>query len=354
MGILEEGNDGAKFDDVTLAPWGYFADDFGGHQRWDVVSGAWDRADDRYTPSRAGLLAGPALPWTNYAVSADAHLEQGAAAVVLGFTDAQNYWLLRYTLTDGGARAELVQVKNGAEQVLAAAPVPRSTGLALRLGAEVNDGVVTGTVGDDRLFRVALAATPTGRIGIYSSAAGNWFSFAEARRIDPPPVAHVTKEMMNDKEHWEMAKWATRRSPWEIPTPLLVEKEEGQMILDPNLALAPSSFGDNLWWTKANYYGDKVVSFSIPSFGLMTGTARVILDSHPNAAGQPVGGYTLALSATAGSPALALTLTAGDKLLGQTTVKVEDQACKIDYSRAAQYLQVRVNDKLVLQAAVSE
>ena len=62
----------------------------------------------------------------------------------------------------------------------------------------------------------------------------------------------------------------------------------------------------------------------------------------------------MALSGKAGSKALAPSLTAGDKPLGQATVNVEDQECKVDYSRSGQYLQVRVKDKLILQVTVSE
>ena len=352
IGVLEEGSDGVKFDDVTLIPWGYFADDFSGHERWDAVAGDWNRDNARYTASGPGLLVGPALPWPNYAVSADTHLEKGASGLLFSFTDPKNYWLLRYSQSGGGAVAELVQMQDGEEKVLASAGAPHGPGLAVRLSAEVNNDIVTGRVGDTKLFRVALATAPRCRVGLFSSGAGNWFSFAEAHGIDPPTVAHVTKEMMNDDDHWEMAKWATARSPWEIPAPLLVEKMEGQMILDT--ALPAAGYGNNMWWTKANYYGDKVVAFKIPSFGIMTGTAKVILDSHPDAAGAPVGGYLLTLSAKAGSKALALSLSAGEKALGQASVNVEDAECKIDYSRAGQYLQVRVNDKLVLEATVSD
>jgi hypothetical protein len=352
IGVLEEGNDGVKFDDVTLVPWGYFADDFSGHERWDVASGTWDRDNNRYTAGSAGLLVGPVLPWPNYSVSADTHLEKGAAGVVFGYTDPKHYWVLRYNPEGEGAHAELVQVQDGEESLVAASPAPRVAALALRLTVAINNDILTASVGDTRLFRVAVPAAPAGRVGLYSSAGGAWFSFAEAGRIDPPPVAHVTKEFLDDDTHWEMAKWATRRSPWLIPAALEVEKQENQMILNP--ALPAAGFGNSMWWSKANYYGDKIVSFKIPSFGIMTGTAEVILDTHPDAAGVPLGGYKLALSEKAGSKDLGLALTAGDKALGQATVKVEDEECKVDYSRISQYLQVRVNDKLVLQATVSE
>ena len=350
-GLLEEGSDGVSFDDVALTPWGYFADNFDGDQRWDVASGKWDRAAGRYTAAGAGLLVGAPVAGSHYAVSADTHLEKGSAGVVLGYVDAKNYWLVRYALAGGGAKVELVQVEGGADKVLASAPVERPTSLASRLGAEINSNLLTASLGDTRLFRVVLPATPAGRLGLYSSSGGNWFSFAESERVDPPPVAHITKEFLDDKEHWEMASWATRRSPWLIPAALQVEKDGNLILRD---FTSPAEFGNNVWWTKADYFGDKTVSFKIPSFGIMTGTAKVVLDTHPDANGAPAGGYTLALGAQAGSKALALTLTAGERPLGQTTVNVEEPACKVDYSRYGRYLQVRVNDKLVLQAEVSE
>jgi hypothetical protein len=349
-GLLEEGAAGVNFDDVSLSPWGFFADDFTGGERWDVVSGKWDRGDGRYTATAGGLLIGPPCAWSHYAISADAHVEKGAAGVVFGYVDAKNYWLVRYSLAGGNPRVELVQVDDGQEKLVASSPTGRLPGLALSVGAEVDDNLLTAQLGDDRLFRALLPAPPAGRLGLYASTGGTWFSFTEAQRIDPPPPAHVTKEFLDDKEHWEMAQWSTRRSPWIIPPALQVERE-GNMILRD--FTTPAEFGNNVWWTKGDYYGDKTVSFKIPSFGVMTGTARVILDSRPGENGAPVGGYTLALSAKAGSQDLGLALTAGDKPLGGVTVKVEGDECKVDYSRSGPYLQVRVNDKLVLQATVS-
>ena len=61
----------------------------------------------------------------------------------------------------------------------------------------------------------------------------------------------------------------------------------------------------------------------------------------------------LALTAKAGSKDLGLALSAGDKPLAATTIKVEEEECQIEYSRSGQYLLVRVNDRLVLQATVS-
>lgn len=351
-GLFVEGAEGANFDDVTLSRWGYFADSFDGSQRWDVASGKWELKGGRYTASAAGLVVGPPLSWSHCVVSADTHLEKGAAGLVMGYRDPQHYWLLRYALAGSGAKVELVQVTKGAEQVLASAPVERPTNLAARVGAEINNGLLTAQFGNTRLFRAVLPESPVGRLGLYSNGGGNWFSFAESQRVDPPPAAHITKEFLDDKEHWEMAQWATRRSPWLIPPALQVEKE-GNLILRENIT-SPSEFGNNLWWTKAVYYGDKTVSFSIPSFGIMTGTAKVILDSRPDEKGNPVGGYTLALSTRAGTKTLALALTAGERPLGEASVEVEDQECQIDYSRFGQFLQVRVNGQLVLQAEVSE
>ena len=348
-GLLEEGAEGVNFDDVILTPWAYFADDFDGSQRWDVASGKWERESGRYNAGGAGVLAGPPCDWTHYAMDADAHVEKGAAGVVFGYVDSSNYWLARYNA--GANRAELVQISGGDDKVVASAPVKQRAGLAQRVSAEVNENLVTVSVGTERLLRAMVPSVPAGRVGLYSSAGGNWFSFAENQRLDPPAVAHVTKEFLDDKEHWEMAQWATRRSPWAIPEALQVAKLGEMVLMDVN---SPAEYGNNLWWSKADYFGDKVVSFKIPAFGLMTGTARVILDTHPDEKGQPIGGYTLTLAAKAGSKALGLTLTAGEKPLGQATVNVEDQECKIDYSRSGQFLQVRVNDKLVIQATVSE
>ncbi len=348
-GLLEEGTDGVNFDDVSLHPWGFFADDFRGTERWDVASGKWEREAGRYTAVAPGLLIGPPCDWSHYAASVDLRAEKGTAGLVLGYRDARNYWLVRYA-AGGNSRVELVQVEEGQEKVLGSAPAPPDTAMVRSIGAEVNDSLVIAQLGANRLFRVLLPVEPTGRLGLYAGTGGSWFSFAQAQRIEPPPPAHVTKEFLDDKEHWEMAQWATRRSPWIIPPALQVERE-GNMVLRE--FVTPAEFGNNVWWSKGQYYGDKAVSFEIPSFGVMTGTARVILDTHPDASGAPIGGYTLAVSAKAGSKDLGLALWAGDKPLGATTVKVEEEGCRVEYARSGQYLLVRVNDRLVLQATVS-
>ncbi len=348
-GLLVEGNAGVNFDDVVLAPWGYFADDFLDGSRWDAISGKWERAAGRYSTGGTGLLLGPPIDWPRFAFNADAHVDKGSAGLVVGYRDAKNYTLLRYSLTSGGARLEVVQVTEGQEKVLASAPAERVAGLAVRLGLQVDRNVLAGEVGDTRLLWALLPAVPTGRLGLYTSS-GGWFSFVESQRMEPPPVAHVTKEFRDDKEHWEMAAWATRRSPWLIPPGLQVEREGNLILRDFS---SPSEFGNHVWWTKGTYFGDKAVFFKIPSWGRVSGTARVTLDARRGAGGEVLGGYTLAVGAKAGSKALYLGLSAADRALAETTVTVEEEECAIEFAHLGSFLQVRVNDNLVLQTAVS-
>jgi len=348
-GLLVEGNAGVNFDDVMLVPWGYFADDFLDGGRWDAVAGKWQRSAGRYTAAGSGMLLGPLCDWPRFAFSADAHVDKGSAGLIVGYRDAKNYALLRYSVTSDGARLELVNVSDGQEKVLASAPAERSSALAVRLGVEVDRNVLAGEVGDTRLVRAPLPALPTGRLGLYTSS-GGWFSFVESQRVEPPPVAHVTKEFRDDKEHWEMAAWATRRSPWLIPPGLQVERDGNLVLRDFS---SPSEFGNHVWWTKGDYFGDKVVSFKIPSWGRVSGTARVTLDAHPGAGGEVVGGYTLAVGAKAGTKVLYLALGAADRALAETTVTVEEDECAIEFAHLGSFLQVRVNDNLVLQTAVS-
>lgn len=350
FGLLAEGAEGTSFDDVALLPWDFFADDFTGDERWDPASGKWSQADRRATTTSGGLLLGPPLNWERYALGADAHLDKGSAGVVWGGHDPQNYNMLRYVATGAAtARAELVQVTGGQEKILATAPAPRTAAVAVQLGVQVDRNVVTGLVSQTEVLRTVLPAATSGRVGLYASGPA-WFSFLAAERLAPPPSAHVTKEFRDDETHWEMASWATSRSPWQIPGPLQGEND-GTMILKK--VASPTEFGNNIWWSKGDYYGDKLVSFTLPRLGEVAGTMRLTLDTQPDAAGKPVGGYTLSLAAQTGSREMKLALTAGDKPLGEAKVTAGEEDPLIEYTHLGPSLQVRVNKQLVLQATVN-
>jgi hypothetical protein len=350
-GLFVEGADGADFDDVVLEPWGYFADDFSAPRRWDTAAGSWQRGDHRLTVSGAApsLLLGMPCAWSHYTYSADCHLDQGQGGVVFGATAPNAYYLMRYTAGDTPT-AELVQVAGGQEKVLATAPAPQPVGQALRLGVTVDRNLVTGLVGDRAVLYAATDAAPVGRLGLYAHAAGAWFAYVQAESLEPPAPAHVTKEFRNDQEHWEMAKWATTRAPWQIP-PELTTDREGNLILKD--VAGPSDFGQSVWWSKGDFFGDKSVQFAITCVGTATGTLKVTLDAQPDAARNPVGGYTLTLTSTTGSPNLGLALSHATDSLGQAQVPVPDHKCQVEFARSGRYLQVWVGKTLALQAEVS-
>ncbi|NLO74144.1 MAG: hypothetical protein GX100_08590, partial [candidate division WS1 bacterium] len=359
-GLLVEGvaglkpeETGANFDDVVLETWGYGVDDFSTPHRWDSLNGTWQRADHRLVCSEgSGLALWQPCSWEHFTYTADCHLEQGAGGVVFGYTGPQDYYLLRYLLTDT-PRAELVRVAGGQEATLTSAPFEKPSGHALRVGVVVYRNLVAGVVGGRTVLHAALEGAPTGRLGLaVQEAPGAWFSYATAQRINPPPASHVTKEFRDDEEHWEMAKWATTRSPWELPSELLVEKTHGQMVLKS--VSGPGEFGPSVWWSKGDFYGDNSIVFPLASVGKVSGTLKVVIYATPDEKRQPVGGYTLALTSKASSTDLGVELLQGSTRLGQTQVKISEGKCQVELARSGPYLQVWIDAEMVLQVQVSQ
>ena len=352
-GLLQEGADGANFDDVMLAPWGYSADDFSSARRWDTQSGAWQRGDHRLAcPGGSGLILERPCTWSHFAYTADCHVEKGAGGVVFGYVSPEQYYALSYVAGDA-PRAELVQVAGGQSKVLGAAPVEKSAGQAVRLGVEVNRNLVTGIVGDRAVLHLALETPPAGRLGLWAGGApGAWFSYAVAERLEPPPAAHVTKEFRNDTEHWEMAKWSTSRSPWVIPTEFLIEHTDHALALkDVN---GPSEFGQSVWWSKGDFYGGTSVVFPLTGVGQVAGSLKVAVYADPDKNVQPVGGYLLTLTSQRGPTDLLVTLTQGATKLGEAKVAVPTHKCQVEFARSGPYFQVWIGSALVIQTQVSQ
>lgn len=351
VGLFVEGVSGANFDDVVVERWGYFADNFSTARRWDSAVGSWQRGDHRMSPGPAplNLLLGPPVSWAKFGYSTDCHVEKGDAGLVFGAQGPDAYYVLRYN--GDQSRVTLAQITGAEERELGSAPVERPTGQAFRLGVLVDRNLVKGLFGTRPVLYAALSTPPAGRLGLYArSAPGAWFSYAEAEEIAPPPAAHVTKEFRDDKEHWEMAKWATTRAPWQIPLPLTVENE-GNLILKE--VSSPREFGNNVWWSKGDFFGGTSIVFNMTQIGQYSGTLQVTVQTQPDSNLKPVGGYTLAITCTAGSPDLALALTSGAQSLGEAKVSVPDRKCTVEFVRSGPFLQVWIGKSLALQAEVS-
>jgi hypothetical protein len=209
------------------------------------------------------------------------------------------------------------------EQVLAEQPAPAGA-TKTRLRATVNEELVTGRVGDAPQLLAVAPGVFGGGIGLYGEAKGV-FDNLNLQPIPPRRGSHVMKEFAETDEHPEMAEWASTRAPW-------VQPAKGQQV----------------WWSKGDYFGNTSLRFTVPKVGSKTGSVTAILAGEPELGDQA--GLLLTLSTTTGAKKVALVVSDGGKQIGSAEVEVEEDA-RVDFSRESRMLVVRVNDEVALTAS---
>lgn len=319
VGLYVEGKTGAFFDDVACAEWDYFREDFTA-----VVAGKWTtgagfkQADGAMTHAGAKSLCLTGEDWQRYICSVDATASAGATAgLVVCYKSPQDYCALEFT----GTKALLIQVTSKGQTVLAEKPFT-ANGTQRRLRVSVEDGLLTGGVGDQLTLQALVPGLTGGAIGLLADDKVS-FDNLTLVLLAPRRGSHVTKEFTFSDKHPEMEKWASTRGAW-----------------------VPPAEGSDDWWSKGDYFGDTTVAFTVPTVGAKTGAVRAIIGGEP---GSKVG-LLLTVAAKEKSQQLTLTLAVGDKPLKTATVDVEGDAHLV-FSRESSLIVVKVNEKTALTAS---
>lgn len=326
MGLYVEGKAGAFFDDVSTVEWELcretFADKVPG--KWSTVSG-WVQQNGvmSYSGGERSLCSAGGQ-WERYTCAVDTASGGGGVGLVFGLQSAQDYCLLRWAPAGSKAayhgKVQLARMSETGLAVLAEKPLPGNSAKRM-LRVSIADGLLTGTV-DDSLRLQALAPGLTGgAIALYAEGKGQFDNV----RLSLVPVrasAHVTKEFTEDAEHPEMGSWASTKAPW----------------------VAPAE-GKDEWWSKGDYFGETVVTFTVPAVGSKSGSARATIGGEP---GQK-SGLTLTVTAVEKSKKLVLALTAAEQPVKSAEIEVEGDAA-ISFGRESGLVVVRVNDEPVLTA----
>lgn len=325
VGVYVEGKDGAFFDDVVCAAWEQFHDSFTNTipGKWGVANG-WVQKNGMmlHSGTNNGLCIADG-DWKRYNCSVRSETRgTGGLGLVFAYNNPKQYCLLRWAGTNAKVsyrgKAQLVQVSNGVTRVLVEKPL--NGGVQSRqLRASVDDGLLTGTVEGGLVLQAVAMDVTGGGVGLYAEdkAAFGTMTLTPllARR-----GAHVTKEFSIMDRHPEMGAWASTQAPW-----------------------VPPANGQDEWWTKGDYFGETLVTFTIPAVGSKTGTARAVIGGEP---GQKKG-IELTVTVTAGSKKLVLSLNASGTMLKSGEVEVTQDA-RIVFGRESGLVVVRVNDQPVL------
>ncbi|NPV47356.1 MAG: hypothetical protein HPY69_10380 [Armatimonadetes bacterium] len=326
VGLYVEGKDGVFFDDVGCDLWEALAEDFETvvPGKWALGEGWVQKSGALYTtdtkPSQA-LLDGQ---WRDYACSVDAESLGGGVGLVFAHQGPQDYCLLRWAPASAACsfagQLQLLRVGAEGENVLAQQPAPAGVKKA-RLRATVSNEVVTGRLGDGAELSAVVPGIFGGGVGLYGQAKGMFDNL----NLQPIPLrrgAHVMKEFAETDEHPEMAEWASTRAPWVQPAK-----------------------GQNVWWTKGDYFGNTALKFTVPKVGSRTGSLTAILAGDPELGEQS--GLRLTLSTTSGAKKVSLVVSARDQQLGTAEVEVEEEA-RVEFGREGRLLVVKVNDEIAL------
>jgi hypothetical protein len=325
VGLYAEGKDGIFFDDVVCDAWDMLAEDFAVPVpgKWAVSKGWVQKGRKLISTSPQPSLARLEGRWDSYACEAEATSQGGGAGLVFAYEGPADYCLLRWVPAAAKCgfrgKTQLLHVGAKGPEVLAERAAPAGVSRA-RLRATVNGDLLTGTVGSSATLQAVRPGVKGGTIGLYAEGKVA-FEDLSISPVSARRGSHVTKEFSEVDKHPEMAEWASNRAPWIQPTR-----------------------GQNLWWSKGDYYGDTSLSFVVPAVGSRTGSARAVLGAEP---GKEKDALALTLSATSGAKKVSLAVSLGEKLLGTAEATVERDAT-VAFSREGRLVVVKVNDAVAL------
>lgn len=324
-GLYVEGAQGAFFDDVACDGWDMFREDFAVAVpgKWTLGAG-WKQTGGRlFSQGAKASLSRMAGRWNKYQCTVDSQSLGGGVGLVFAYQSPTDYCLLRWAPATASCaykgKAQLVHVGAKGGEVLAEQRLPAGNQFALT--AAVDEGVLTGTVGNAVTLQAVCNGATGGALGLYAEGKGS-FDNLGLSLIQPRRSSHVTKEFAISDKHPEMAEWASTRAPW-----------------------APLASGQSTWWTKGDYFGDTTVSFVVPQVGSRAGSLKAVLAGEPGSDN----GLALVVTATTGAKKLALNLLSAAKPLGSAEVAADPDA-RVVFSREGRLAVVKVNDQVALTA----
>jgi hypothetical protein len=304
IGLYTEGAQGAYFDDVWAESWGVFVDDFGKQEagKWVAVSGEWlgpqKGAVARNGPGEALLLGGDPT-WTDYVYGADVTgSKRAGAGIVFRASDAGRLvfrWAPEGCELPYAGQVQLVRVVGEQATVLAEAPATLAVAETHRFEASCEGSHVALCVDGERVLECAARALLEGGIGLYADGQGR-VSFDNVS-VRPPKKAQAAKILPRFESPGDstMQAWATKSGQW------TAQQEQAT------------------YWHVGDFFGDKAISFEIPSVGQRTGSATITLSSDPK---DPQAGYRLLVATVEGQQQVTLALYRGQERLQEGRIAV--------------------------------
>lgn len=285
VGLIAQNIDAASFDDVRVRSYDFY------RQNLSAANGAWK--------SRGAFRLTGRSDWDGYRLVAPVKLApNGAMGLVTGFKDEKNYSIFRAAAAGASVpykgRAQLVQVQNGASQVLSDAPFPAELLKSPRVTLAAQSGALSVSVGDKVVAQAARSGLTRGLTGVWNAAAfGDETVLYFPPLPDPPKVA----DRMEDDAY--MVGWASPTGEWP------------PVATDAGLE----------FWNTGEFFGDASLQF--PWRSAYKGTFEVALRA---ARGKFNSGYILRGQSSDDRKSVNWALWRGDKKLGSATVPLKSSA----------------------------
>lgn len=272
LGLAVSG-EGLAWEEVEQQPVEevYFTDDFVRQERaqvWEPLAGQWALSGAHSPRPAPNLSANPfaftatgpsrALAvtgywfWTDYTLRAAVKPDgEGIIGLAVYVQDAANYLLFRWTVGPQGEK-QLVEVRNGREEVLARAPGGFAPGQWYALETGVYDGLWVAWRDGKEVLRARTRAFGQGRVGLFAQG---------CRRVTFDDVrVSGWREFREDFGERAVGKWQDEGGQWQTrDAELRRRRGEGQ---GPNyrLQLSPGPTwtftGDRNW---AEYSAEAVI-----------------------------------------------------------------------------------------------
>ena len=324
-GLYCQGSAGTFFDSVAIQSWEALSETFDAPNpgKWAAISGTWQHDANGYLRAegngeRVCVTGQP--DWGAHVYAADLFSSAGGGVGLIACQseDEGAYILLRIGPSGRGTsyagKAQLIKHTSEGQQVLVEAPASMKPKSWHRAKLVVDDGLIKGYLDGKRI----LDAYADGQgAALFDNV---YFLLLPAKR-----TTRLAKEFTEGDAHPEMAEWASTRAPW----------------------IKPESEGAGAtWWTKGDYYGDKTVTFAIPSVGSASGTVRLWLDASP---GSDKTGFSLIIEATKGSKTLKAKLLQGEETLDAAEIETESNPCPVSFERKGSFVVVMAEGRVVFK-----
>ncbi len=343
VGLYADHTQGAFFDNIRVTGAQWDVDDFAQDEvgRWTPTAGKWahlgmaplkalgpemaERRGYLEKTGAEGLLLGPVSRHSDSIFAADVHvLKPTPVGLVFGYRAPTDYYLFRWALEGRPQARRLIRVRDGQQEVLAAAEGGYRRRHSYRMAVQTV-GPYLGVLIDGKPALDAVDGPfQGGRTGLYAGSGGMvWFDDCESKPLDDPlKRPAITQQFTREQT---MRDWAGPDSDWQKP-----------------------DYGEGItFWHKSPFFASPILGFRVSQLRKRAGKVQAAICAEREAMDS---GYVLGLEAGgSGSPLQAVLRRDGVEVAaGDCEVPAEAEECEVRFQQRGDLVWACLDKQLLL------